>query len=82
MIIMLVEYHCGALKSRFRKVTDEPLRWFLANRVKISRGIVSIDQEQYCLYIIDQFHYYLVRYYSNADGSISTLIITSSENTN
>ena len=68
----LINWLGGALKSRFRKVTDEPLRWFLANRVKISRGTVSIDQEQYCLYIIDKFRTYLVRYYSNTNGSLKT----------
>ena len=51
----LMSWLGDALKNRFRKVTDEPLRWFLANRITIEKGVVSMDQEQYCLYIINNF---------------------------
>ena len=68
----LMSWLGDALKNRFRKVTDEPLRWFLANRVTIEKGIVSMDQEQYCLYIINKFRTYLERFFSNVDGSLKT----------
>ena len=44
----LINWLGGALKSRFRKVTDEPLRWFLANRVStyVSDAKTRCNQRQ------------------------------------
>ena len=74
---VLLDWLEAALKQRFRKVTAEPLRWFLSQRIVIERerGLVTVDQEQYCLLLIEKFRHYLVQHFSNADGTLKRVSV-------
>ena len=60
------------LENKFKKVKVQDLRWLLGMSIQIDRGLVSMDQHQYCINVIERFRPFLLEFCSTQEGKIKT----------
>ena len=59
------------LENKFSKIKHSDLRWLLGMNIKVQPGLVSMDQELYCINVIERFRDYLMEFCS-VNGKIKT----------
>ena len=67
----LIGWVKAELENKFSKIKMQDLRWLLGMKITIARGLVSMDQYQYCINVIDRFRDYLMEFCS-VNGVIKT----------